>query len=142
MISTETTNINFFEILHEIESRLMSFLNFKFEFSFLISRQNIRDKVKNVVNLTQTRMIINFDKNHKFLNFEHFVLIRLMRADAKKYFILKSFKLFSIKTSSFSIIWKIEDLVYEVKLSKTRKIHFVISTTHLQQAYDKKDKFF
>lgn len=142
MTSTMTMSINSFEILHEMKWRLMSYLNIKVELSFLTSRQDIWDRVRDVMNMTQTCMIINFNNDHKLSNFKHLILICLIRVETKKYFISKSFKLALIKTDSFSIIRKVENLTYEVKFLKTWKVHLIISITHLKQAYEKKRKSF
>jgi hypothetical protein len=62
----------------------------------------------------------------------------MFKIETLEYHFSQSSFLFTKKIDSFNIVRKINDLVYELKLSISMKIHSVIFIIHLEQALENK----
>ena len=80
-------------------------------------------------------MTIDFNKKHKLFNLIELIYIKLAKIERSNYHIFYVFSLFVKKIKSFKIKQKINDLVYQLNLFKTMKIHDVIFVIHLKQAF-------
>ncbi len=61
------------------------------------------------------------------------MFLKLTKSEKSEYHVLNHFSLSSKKLDSFRIIKRINSLAYEVELSKSMKIHLIISIIHLEQ---------
>ena len=84
---------------------------------------------------------IRYDFKHKFIDLktDQKIYIKFHR----KYFQfdLKNRKYSKQRLKSINILKKINRLIYKLKISKTWKIHFVISMTHLKSAFSENDSY-
>ena len=80
-------------------------------------------------------MTINFNKKHKSFNLIELIYIKLTKIERSNYYIFYVFLLFVKKIKSFKIKQKINDLIYQLNLFKTIKIHDVIFVIHLKQTF-------
>ena len=84
---------------------------------------------------------IRYNFKHKFID---------LKANQKMYikfhrnyfqFDLKNRKYSKQRLKSVNILKKINRLIYKLKISKTWKIHFIISMTHLKSAFAENDSY-
>ena len=80
-------------------------------------------------------MTIDFNKKHKSFNLIKSIYIKLTKIERFDYHIFYVFSLFVKKIKSFKIKRKINDLIYQLNLFKTIKIHDVIFVIHLKQTF-------
>ena len=131
----------FFEILYEVKSRkrfiafTIFFKNDKNALFFIERRTKLRKKIHDAIKFVQTKMTIDFDKKHKSFNLIESIYIKLTKIERSNYYIFHAFSLFVKKIKSFKIKRKINDLIYQLNLFKTIKIHDVIFVIHLKQAF-------
>ena len=86
------------------------------------------------IKLTQTRMSLYFNMNHRPVKLTDKVWLRLVRKPGKAGYRLPGASTLSvIQSGPYKIVNKISDLAYELKLPDTMKIHPIISVIHLEQ---------
>ena len=102
---------------------------------FIEKRTKLRKKIHDAIKFVQTKMTIDFDKKHKSFNLIESIYIKLTKIERSNYHIFHTFSLFVKKIKSFKIKRKINDLIYQLNLFKTMKIHDVIFVIHLKQAF-------
>ena len=104
-------------------------------------KEILRKKTANAINFDQTMQKLKYDVRHKCFDFEKNakVYIRLH----KGYFQpdLKNRKFNKQKINPIEIVEKIEKLTYRFDISKTWKIHSIISMIHLKSASEKKNSY-
>ena len=133
-----------FEMLYEIKSKI-SLLKHLTEISnmnandFLKNRQQIKSHITDCLSLTQVKMTILFDVKHKSLDLSEKVYLKLAKTEKSKYHLSRTSFLSIRKLKSYKILKQVFSLTYELNLSSSMKIHFVISIIHLEQT--KKNKF-
>ena len=97
-------------------------------------KRQIRLDVTDVIKLAQVKMSILFDKKHRPLQLEGNVYFKLAKTGTIEYHVPNQSFLTSKKLGPFPIKRKVGDLAYELALSPSMKIHFVISVIHFEQA--------
>ena len=129
-----------FEVLYEIKSRkrlialTISFKNDKNVLFFIERRTELRKKIHDAIKLAQTKMTIDFDKKHKSFNLIESIYIKLAKIERSNYHIFYASSLSAKKIKSFKIKQKVNELIYQLDLLKTMKIHNVIFVIYLKQA--------
>jgi hypothetical protein len=93
----------------------------------------VRQDALDALALAQTRMAIQFDKDHTPPFFQGQVWLKLVKAGSHGYRLPASNKLSPIRTGPFQIIRRVGNLAYELDLPKTMRIHPVMSCIHLEQ---------
>ena len=129
--------MSFFEILYDVKFRnsLTTIIRknaFKVGTNFLKNRKQIWLNTIDAIRLTQTRMIIQFDKKHKSLDMTNRIYLKMTKIDQSKYSIFKSNSFIAKKLKSFIIKKKINFLTYELDFSVKMKMHFVVLVIHLK----------
>ena len=134
------TRISFFEIFYEIKSKnpLLKIVR-KNPFSekkktFMKIKRQIKFDVMNAIHLTQTKMAALWNAKHRSPNLKKKVYLKMTKQNRSNYHLPKSNFLSIKKLSSFSIKKKVKNLIYELELSTSMKIHLVVSIIHLKQA--------
>ena len=104
-------------------------------------RVMLKKKTENVITHAQIMFKIRYDFKHKSIDLktDQKIYIKFHR----NYFQLglKNRKYSKQRLKSVSILKKINRLIYKLKISKTWKIHFVISMTHLESAFSENDSY-
>ena len=93
----------------------------------------MRASVTDMIDLIQTQMAIQFNRDHKVLEFSGEVYIRLTWKDGKGYHLPSSSKLSLILIGPFKIKQKVSKLAYKLNLPPSLQLHPVISVIHLKQ---------
>ena len=104
-------------------------------------RAMLKKKTENVIAHAQAMFKVRYDFKHKPIDLEadQKIYIKLHRNYFQ--FDLKSRKYSKQRLKSVSILKKIDRLTYKLKISKTWKIHSVISMTHLKSAFSENDSY-
>ena len=101
---------------------------------FIERRTELRKKIHDAIKLAQTKMTIDFDKKHKSFNLIESIYIKLAKIERSNYHIFYASSLSAKKIKSFKIKQKVNELIYQLDLLKTMKIHNVIFVIYLKQA--------
>lgn len=97
--------------------------------------------MNDALRLTQTRMIIYYDKQYQLIELQEKAYFWVVRKDCHEYILLKNFAIVSIRANLFNIWRKVESLIYELDLfSRYADIHLIIFIIHLEQ-YQSSDSF-
>ncbi len=88
----------------------------------------------NSLRLAQTKMLIRFNAKHKLSDLKKKVFLKFIKSEKSEYQVFNHFSLSSKKIDLFQIVKKLSSLTYELDLSSSMKVHFVISVIHLEQA--------
>ena len=80
-------------------------------------------------------MTFIYDRHHKILKFFGKIFIKMIKTKEIEYKLSNNSFLIIKKVESFIITRKINDLIYELKLSKDMRMHNVIFVIHLKQIY-------
>ena len=103
--------------------------------------RHVKKKTKNIIIYAQIMFKIRYNFKYKFID---------LKADQKIYikfhrkyfqFDLKNRKYSKQRLKSVNILKKINRLIYKLKISKTWKVHFVISMIYLKLAFAKNDLY-
>jgi hypothetical protein len=142
-LSTSSRALNFFsnQILYKnnIKYKLTLLKNDLIDNSqdnLSLIREIIRKKIVDVIDFVNARSKIIFDFKHKSFafNIEDKVYLRLYH----EYFLFEksNLKLFNQRFDSYTIKRRIENVVYELNMSNTSKIHSIIFIAQLKSASD------
>lgn len=101
--------------------------------AFLKKRRQIRLNVADAARLAQIKMSVQFDAKHRPSDLKENVYLKLAKTGKIGYHVPKQSFFTVKKLGPFFIKKKISNLIYELKLSQSMKIHFVISVIHLEQ---------
>jgi hypothetical protein len=104
--------------------------------AFIDSRLRIRKDVSDALTLAQSRMALQFDRNHQPATLIGKVFIKVTKGIRPGYKLPGSTTLDTIKIGPFRILEQVGKLAYRLDLPATMKIHPVISIVHLEQSYD------
>lgn len=112
---------SFFDILYDqlLNDKFYSAKKSSTADDFVNARQLIRDKVMNVIALTQIKMFIYYDKNHKSIELKKWACFWMIRREKHEYKLFKSSVLTSLKLESYKIEKWVNQLTYRLKLSST-----------------------
>ena len=80
-------------------------------------------------------MIIIYDNKHRFSDLHDSIFLKMIKMSEIDYHILDNSFLNTKKIDSFKIKKKINDLTFQLKLSKIMRIHDVIFIVHLEQIH-------
>ncbi len=130
------------EILYEMNTRSqLILLNEDDVVMNNLTRDIIRKDVVNVIDFANVKAKIIYDVKHKSFAFntDDKVYLRLHReySLSKK----KNSKLSNQRSESYIILRKVNNLTYELNISATTRIHFVISITQLKFVEDDFDSY-
>lgn len=109
------------------------------EVNFLKTRKQLCLDVINSVKITQTKIIILWDKNHHHSNLTRMVYIKIAKASQLEYYISEFSSLTAKKADPFYICRKVKNLAYKLNLSSNIKIYSVIFVIYLK--HTKSDEF-
>ena len=126
--------------MYKIKSResLVDLIFIKLDFiaiDFINQRQTLRNEVYDVIQLAQTKMTIIYDNKHRTSNLHDSIFLKMIKVSEIDYHILDNSFLSIKKIDSFKIKKKINDLTYQLKLSKIMRIHDVIFIMYFEHFY-------
>ena len=130
--------MTFFELFYEIKSReLLTSLQETFKFNdvaenFILNQQILRNETYEVIKIAQTKMTLIYDQHHKISKLFEKIFIKMIKTKEIEYKLSNSSFLIIKKIESFIITRKINDLIYELKLSENMRMHNVIFVIHLK----------
>ena len=112
------TSITLFEILYSylLNFRLNSTSNLAKAENFIKNREIIKKNLENVTELANTKISVYFNKQYRSPHFTSKIYIRLVKNRQKKYQLLQSSKLSTIRIKLYPIKRKIRELVYKLEL--------------------------
>ena len=95
----------------------------------------MRNETYEVIKIIQTKMTFIYDRHHKISKLFRKIFIKMIKTEEIEYKLLNNSFLIIKKIESFIITRKINDLIYELKLSKDMRMHNVIFVIHLKQIH-------
>ena len=131
----------FFELLYDVKLReIITLLLYiikinAFAKKFVARREIIRNEVYKIIKFAQIKMIFIYNVKHRIFNLFEKVYLKMMRTENVDYHFFNNLNLLIKKIKFFRIKRKVNNLTYELKLSKHMRIHNVISIIHLKQIH-------
>ena len=102
---------------------------------FVVRREIIRNEVYETIKFAQIKMTFIYNVKYRIFNLFEKIYLKMMRTKNVDYHLFNSLNLSIKKIEFFRIKWKVNDLTYELKLSKHMHIYNVISIIHLKQTH-------
>ena len=127
-----------FELLYKISAHIildsLNIKNKKTAEDFITNCSQIWAEIMNALLLVKVKMMTYYNRKHQSIQLTEQIYVKIAWSIKHRYKLSESSVLFIKKIDSFWIIKWVSLLVYNLDLSKSMKIHSVISIIHLKQA--------